>query len=218
MAKENASWITELVDTNPLDSDPVAEGNDHLQMIKAVLKNSFPSTSTQPVVPNMSGQGGKFLSNDGTDASWSDPLPSQTGNADKVLTTDGSNASWGEITSTALSNPFYFNGVPIAGFSEESLDFGTTNGTMSCDLSLYTTFLINRNGAITISPTNVPASGKVASFTFITSGSGAITHPTGTRWSNGVSPTLGGGTEIFTYITATAGSVWYGFHAGQAMS
>jgi len=35
-----------------------------------VLKNSFPSTSTTAVVPNMSGQSSKVLTNDGTDTAW----------------------------------------------------------------------------------------------------------------------------------------------------
>lgn len=70
MAVESASWVTQLVDTNPVVGDPVGEGDDHLRMIKTVLKNSFPSTSTAAIVPNMSGQSGKYLTTDGTDASW----------------------------------------------------------------------------------------------------------------------------------------------------
>ena len=46
MALETASWVTQLVDTNPTVSDPVAQGDDHLRMVKTVLKNSFPSSST----------------------------------------------------------------------------------------------------------------------------------------------------------------------------
>ena len=70
MALESASWVTQLVNTNPKGSDPVAEGDDHLRMLKIVLKNSFPSSSTAAIVPNMSGQSGKYLTTDGTDASW----------------------------------------------------------------------------------------------------------------------------------------------------
>ncbi len=70
MAVESATWVTQLVSTNPVASDPVGEGDDHLRMLKTVLKNSFPSTSTTAIVPNMSGQTGKVLTNDGTDASW----------------------------------------------------------------------------------------------------------------------------------------------------
>ena len=70
MAVESATWVTQLVSTNPVVGDPVGEGDDHLRMLKTVLKNSFPSTSTTAIVPNVSGQTGMVLTNDGTDASW----------------------------------------------------------------------------------------------------------------------------------------------------
>jgi hypothetical protein len=70
MALESADWVTQLVSTNPVVGDPVGQGDDHLRMLKTVLKNSFPSTSTTAVVPNMSGQSSKVLTNDGTDTAW----------------------------------------------------------------------------------------------------------------------------------------------------
>ena len=70
MALESANWITPLVQPNPVVGDPVGEGDDHLRMLKTVLQNSFPSTSTTAIMPSMSGQTGKVLTNDGTDASW----------------------------------------------------------------------------------------------------------------------------------------------------
>ena len=70
MALESADWVTQLVSTNPVVGDPVGQGDDHLRMLKTVLKNSFPSTSTTAIVPNVSGQTGKVLTNDGTDTSW----------------------------------------------------------------------------------------------------------------------------------------------------
>ena len=70
MSVETAAWVTQLVSTNPVVGDPVGEGDDHLRMLKTVLKNSFPSTSTTAIVPNMSGQSSKVLTNDGTDTAW----------------------------------------------------------------------------------------------------------------------------------------------------
>jgi len=70
MSLETASWVTQLNSSNPTASDPVSEGDDHLRMVKTVLKNSFPSSSTTAIVPNVSGQSGKYLTNDGTDTSW----------------------------------------------------------------------------------------------------------------------------------------------------
>ena len=70
MGVETASWVTQLVATNPVVGDPVGEGDDHLRMVKTVLQNSFPSSSTTAIVPDVSGETGKYLTNDGTDTSW----------------------------------------------------------------------------------------------------------------------------------------------------
>lgn len=49
-------------------------------------------------LPSQSGQSGKFLTTDGTDASWATvgALPDQTGQSGKFLTTDGTDASWSD--------------------------------------------------------------------------------------------------------------------------
>ncbi len=70
MGVETASWVTQLDTANPVVGDPVGEGDDHLRMLKTVLKNSFPSTSTTAIVPDVSGETGKYLTTDGTDTSW----------------------------------------------------------------------------------------------------------------------------------------------------
>lgn len=51
---------------------------------------------TSGVIPSQTGQAGKYLSTDGTAASWStvDALPAQTGKAGKYLQTNGTTASW----------------------------------------------------------------------------------------------------------------------------
>ena len=71
MALESASWITQFNPVNPTAVDPVGQGDDHLRMIKTVLQNSFPSTSTAAVIPNMSGNAGRVFITDGTDSAWS---------------------------------------------------------------------------------------------------------------------------------------------------
>lgn len=56
------------------------------------------ATPTGGALPSQTGQNGKYLKTDGTNASWDTPaggsLPSQAGNSGKFLTTDGTNASW----------------------------------------------------------------------------------------------------------------------------
>lgn len=43
MALESASFISGLVDTNPTGTDAISQGDDHLRLIKTVLKNTFPN-------------------------------------------------------------------------------------------------------------------------------------------------------------------------------
>lgn len=66
--------------------------------IKTVNGNSLLGSGNVDIdaLPAQSGQSGKFLTTDGTDASWAnvDALPSQTGNQGKYLTTNGTTASW----------------------------------------------------------------------------------------------------------------------------
>jgi len=42
MALESATYVSGLVATNPSGSDSISQGDDHLRLIKDVLKNSFP--------------------------------------------------------------------------------------------------------------------------------------------------------------------------------
>ena len=51
-------------------------------------------------LPDQTGNTGKYLTTDGTDASWVtvDALPDQTDNSGKYLTTDGTDASWADVS------------------------------------------------------------------------------------------------------------------------
>ena len=43
MGLESATYLNGLVNTNPGATDNVSQGDDHLRLIKSVIKNSFPS-------------------------------------------------------------------------------------------------------------------------------------------------------------------------------
>lgn len=45
MALEAATYIADLVNTNPVAGDNVSQGDDHLRLLKAVLQATFPSLS-----------------------------------------------------------------------------------------------------------------------------------------------------------------------------
>jgi hypothetical protein len=49
MGVETASYISQLVDTNPLVSDAVGQGDDHLRLIKTVLQTQFPNLTAGAV-------------------------------------------------------------------------------------------------------------------------------------------------------------------------
>jgi len=95
---------------------------------KCVYENStwsWKQYDTQPQgggsLPSQSGQSGKFLTTDGTDASWAtvDALPSQTSQSGKFLTTDGSSASWAAIN--ALQNQASdSNSLAVGGTSTDT--------------------------------------------------------------------------------------------------
>ena len=51
MTVETASYISQLNNSYPAVGDPVGEGDDHLRLIKSVLKTSFPSSILLALVP-----------------------------------------------------------------------------------------------------------------------------------------------------------------------
>ena len=61
MALESGTYVKDLVSTNPPGTDAISQGDDHIRLIKSVLKNSFPSNSNAPIVPDISGNGNKYL-------------------------------------------------------------------------------------------------------------------------------------------------------------
>ena len=73
MATENTTKISGLVETNPTSTDPVSKGDNHLRMIKDVLKKSFPS-DVQVQIPDIADAGAYHYlttNSDGTAIEWS---------------------------------------------------------------------------------------------------------------------------------------------------
>jgi len=51
MTVESASYISQLNSAQPTASDNISEGDDHLRLIKSVLKTQFPNLGTTAVNP-----------------------------------------------------------------------------------------------------------------------------------------------------------------------
>jgi hypothetical protein len=82
-----------------------------LGYLDGVTSNVQTQINTKDSLPSRSGNSGKYLTNDGTDASWGTvsqyALPSQTGNAGKFLTTNGTSESWASPTPDYTNSSFF---------------------------------------------------------------------------------------------------------------
>lgn len=133
MALETATYISDLVTTNPTSTDPKSQGDDHIRLVKAALKTTLPNitgavsaTHTElsyssgvtsaiqtqinakaPIAsPTFTGTVTVPTPSNSTDAStkgyvdstaFSTALPAQTGNSGKFVTTNGTTASWSTV-------------------------------------------------------------------------------------------------------------------------
>jgi hypothetical protein len=89
-------------------------------------------------LPTQTSNSGKYLTTDGTSASWVtlNALPTQTSNSGKFLTTDGTTASWGTLTasnltggtlsSTILGNSNVFIGTTSVALNRTTANLGLT--------------------------------------------------------------------------------------------
>jgi hypothetical protein len=103
-------------------------------------------------LPSQSSNSGKYLTTDGTTASWElvDTLPTQTGNSGKYLTTNGASASWAELNT---------NSVMSRWTKAYSASTSTISGSDDNSLSLtYSpSFISVYINGILIDPTNYTA-------------------------------------------------------------
>ena len=92
-------------------------------------------------LPTQTSNSGKFLTTDGTSASWAtlNALPTQTGNSGKFLTTDATTASWatltasnltgGTLSSTILGNSSLFIGTTSVALNRTTANLALTGIT-----------------------------------------------------------------------------------------
>ena len=101
--------------------------------IKTVNNNSLLGSGNISIdsLPSQTGNNGKFLTTDGSSASWAtvDALPSQTGQSGKFLTTDGTDASWGSVPAPegtyTQDNLIAGNGISITQVQQPLIDENT---------------------------------------------------------------------------------------------
>ena len=117
-------------------------------------------------LPNQTGNSGKFVTTDGTVASWANVLPTQTGNNGKALVTNGTTASWGSLSgvtpinllasgafalASSLGTLSSIQAIPLDATHDLILMSGSSSlHAVVCDLSAGTfgTAVLVRTGAV----------------------------------------------------------------------
>ena len=116
MGLESATFINQLVDTNPTATDNANQGDNHLRLIKAAIKATFPNITGAVTA---------------TQATLNTPyLPLTGGTATGAITAPGfvGNASTATALQTARTiNGASFNGTANISFSTDAVAEGATN-------------------------------------------------------------------------------------------
>ena len=117
MGLESATYIDGLVETNPTSSDNANQGDNHLRLIKAAIKATFPNI-TGPVMATHTALSAAYL-------------PLAGGTVSGPITASGGvvgNASTATALQTARTiNGVSFNGTANISFNADSVAEGTTN-------------------------------------------------------------------------------------------
>ena len=145
MALESATYISELVDTNPTVSDPVGQGDDHLKMIKTVLKTQFSGLAGTTAITTDEAEMNLL---DGGYEGTAVMSTSETGTT-KFLRVDGDNtSSWQvppdtnttytagdglDLTGTAFSTDLMSNG----GLEIQSTELSVSQGISQYDVAQF---------------------------------------------------------------------------------
>jgi len=203
MGIESASYISELVDTNPVVGDPVGEGDDHLRLIKTVLQTQFSGLSGTTAVTTSEAE-----------LNYNDITTLGTVEASKVVTTDGSSVT--NFVDKVIQRP------EIKDYSETKTAL-TPAASVTIDLTNGNVFTLTADQNTTFVFSNPSPTGKSCAFTLIWTQDASdrtITWPASVDWAGGSAPSVTSGSgkiDIYTFFTLDAGTIWYGFQAGAEM-
>ena len=95
---------------------------------------------------------------------------------------------------------------------------GSISGAQTIDLELGNVVTATITAATTFTFSNPPTTGRAGGFVLVLTngGAGTITWPTAAKWAAGTAPTLtASGTDIISFISKDAGTLWYGIVSGK---
>ena len=204
MALESGTYISQLNSSNPTTSDDVAEGDDHLRLIKAVLKNQF-SGLTGTTAISASEAELNIMDGVTSTAAELNILDGVTSTAAELNIMDGVTSTAGELNIldgvTATATELNYNDVTTLGTVQTSKTVTANgSGTVNCvdyiiqrprftdyaetkvamaanavDLTLGNVQTYTLSGGQTLTFTNPPATGNSGSFTLMVTNGGSAT-------------------------------------------
>ena len=79
------------------------------------------ATAFNAALPSQTGNSGKFVTTDGSNASWALPIANQTSNSGKYLTTNGTTTSWGTVSSSGAGGTTLTGNVTLTSASAAAM-------------------------------------------------------------------------------------------------
>jgi len=205
MALESTTYIDGLVTTNPTGTDPRSQGDDHLRLIKATIRSTFPNvsgamTATHTELNLIDGYTGTTA-----ELNYNDVPTLGTVEASKTVTADavGITKKLKTQEQTEIVNAV-----------------GTVSGATAINFALgnVATAVLASGGSFTIS--NAPTSGIYGKFKLILTNGGTVADPwhASVKFAGGTTPTLTtSGVDILTFETIDNGATWFAVVEGLDM-
>jgi len=205
MALESTTYIDGLVVTNPTGTDARSQGDDHLRLLKATIRSTFPNvsgamTATHTELNLIDGYTGTTA-----ELNYNDVPTLGTVEASKTVTADavGTTTNLKTKKQTEIVNAI-----------------GTVSSSTAINFALgnVVTAVLASGGAFTIS--NAPTSGIYGKFKFILTNGGTVSDPwhASVKFAGGTTPTLTtSGVDILSFETIDNGATWYAVVDGLDM-
>lgn len=202
MALETATYISDLVSTNPTASDNISQGDDHIRLLKSTLKSTFPNI-TGAVTPSHTTL--NFM--DAT-SSVQTQLNAKAPSASPTLT--GTVTISGTLTGTGVST--YLASPPAIGSTTPSTGAFTTL-TTSGDIVMSGTGQLDLPAGTTAQRSATPSTGMIRYNTTLSAfeGYGAL----GWAAIGGGGGATGGGTDAVFYNNGKTVTTSYSIPSGQ---
>jgi hypothetical protein len=180
--------------------------------------NSATAASTSATA---AGTSATNAANSAAAAAASAPLPSLTGNSGKWLTNNGTASLWQTLTQMLASGATFGGKAHFTAMDTASTALGNVSGAVSIDCSAAQAYSFTPTAATTLAFTNPPAANTSQVILLKVTNGGAFTlsFPAGTKYPGGALGTLTSSGVDWLGVAYDAGlSAWVVFVLGKAVA